>query len=79
MKKVIVIFVVIFALMEGISWWVYTSFNSKDMETVEREQDPITSPKNLSKFSPQALKNTHFSCLSTKISSFWLPARNAFA
>lgn len=30
MKKIIVIFVVVLALMEGVSWWVYTSLFSKD-------------------------------------------------
>ncbi len=32
MKKIIVIFVVIFALMEGVSWWVYKSLSSKNTD-----------------------------------------------
>lgn len=32
MKKVIVIFVVIFALMEGVSWWAYKSLFSKNTD-----------------------------------------------
>lgn len=63
MKKVVVIFVVIFALMEGVSWWAYMSFNSEEEdkpETVfEREQDPISSPAPVAVSTPEQQQKTN--------------------
>src|SRR3989344_2056936 len=46
MKKGIVIIVLVLALMEGVSWWVYTSFDSRDGEKPEKsfgqEQSPVS-------------------------------------
>jgi cytochrome c oxidase subunit 2 len=61
MKKGIIIFVAILALMEGVSWWTYTSFNSEEdePETVfEREQDPITSPDSAAINTPEQQRKT---------------------
>lgn len=48
MKKIIAIFVVIFALMEGVSWWVYKSLSSKNTDesprSSEETQVSTTSP-----------------------------------
>lgn len=39
MKKIIIIFIVIFALMEGISWWVYKSLFSKNTDESPRSRE----------------------------------------
>lgn len=62
MKKIIIILVVIFALMEGVSWWVYKSLSSKSTDESSRpteetlvstttpdasiSQQPIEKPEN---------------------------------
>lgn len=47
MKKVIFIVILVLALMEGISWWVYTSFFSQGADEpakpVEQAQSPVLS------------------------------------
>lgn len=51
MKKIIVIFVVIFALMEGVSWWVYKSLSSENADKFPRSSEETrvsTAPTNSS-------------------------------
>lgn len=51
MKKIIVIFVVILALMEGVSWWVYKSLSSKNTDESPRSSEETqvsTTPPNSS-------------------------------
>jgi cytochrome c oxidase subunit 2 len=44
MKKIIVIFIGVLALMEGVSWWVYTSLSSKDNDESSQsgEETPVS-------------------------------------
>lgn len=70
MKKIIIIFIVALALMEGVSWWVYKSLSSKGTDEPSKpseekqlpaplpnpsvSQQPIEKPENSSSSSDQA-------------------------
>ncbi|TXG76359.1 hypothetical protein E6Q11_04770 [Candidatus Dojkabacteria bacterium] len=47
MKKIIVIFIVILALMEGVSWWVYRSLSSKNTDETFRPSEEKQVPRAL--------------------------------
>lgn len=45
MNKIIVIIIAIFALMEGVSWWVYRSFSSQNTDETSRPSEEKQAPR----------------------------------
>lgn len=61
MKKGVIIVVLVLALMEGVSWWVYKSFSSKEAnepsQPSEEEQVPVLLPNVVSQQPIEEPKN----------------------